>query len=71
MIKLGNGPSGIMARHAYGIIDIFELPNHTLERERKTHRLLRVRNPWGQGEWLGKWSDNSIELTDTRKDLIT
>jgi hypothetical protein len=70
MIKHEGRPSGIMSGHAYGIIDVFELANPALERERKSHRLLRVRNPWGETEWQGKWSDFSIEMTDTYKDLI-
>mmetsp|Transcript_40465 Transcript_40465/g.38963 ORF Transcript_40465/g.38963 Transcript_40465/m.38963 type:complete len:137 (+) Transcript_40465:1112-1522(+) len=55
-------PSGILSGHAYGLLDVFELENPDLERERKTHRLLRVRNPWGHTEWQGKWSDTSDEL---------
>ena len=70
MIKYNGLPSGIMSGHAYGIIDVFEIPNEQLVRERKTHRLLRVRNPWGQGEWQGKWSDSSVEMTEKYKDLI-
>ena len=53
--------TGIMSGHAYGLNDVIELEDEDMENPRKTHRLLRVRNPWGRGEWNGKWSDDSIE----------
>lgn len=40
----------IVRMHAYSIMEA---------REIKGHRLLKVRNPWGEGEWKGAWSDGS------------
>jgi hypothetical protein len=59
-------PSGIMTGHAYGIIDVFELVNEEMGR---THKMLRIRNPWGKGEWKGKWADGSNELDNYRQIL--
>jgi calpain len=56
-----------MSGHAYAIIDAFEVNDPSLEKERKTHRLLRVRNPWGETEWNGKWSDFSEEMTGEKR----
>jgi hypothetical protein len=53
--------TGIMSGHAYGLNDVFELDAPDKDKDRKTHRLLRVRNPWGRGEWTGKWADDSEE----------
>ena len=53
--------TGIMSGHAYGLNDVFVLEDPDMENERRTHRLLRVRNPWGRGEWTGKWADDSEE----------
>jgi hypothetical protein len=39
---------GIMQRHAYSLVDLKEVAGY---------RLVRVRNPWGVGEWTGAWSD--------------
>jgi len=42
---------GLIAGHAYTVIDIFEVDDV---------KLLKIRNPWGGSvEWNGKWSDKS------------
>lgn len=46
--------TGLLARHAYGIIDVIYVNNPRATNTKKRHRLLRVRNPWGQREWQGK-----------------
>lgn len=56
-IVIDGVPTGIMTGHAYGIIDLLEITS-----DQKKHRLLIVRNPWGETEWNGKWSDHSPEL---------
>jgi calpain-15 len=53
----GGGPNedhGIVPGHAYSVIAC---------KEHKGVRLMNVRNPWGQFEWGGAWSDNSKEWT--------
>lgn len=61
-VRIDGVPTGIMSGHAYSLNDVFELHDSEMENARKTHRLLRVRNPWGRGEWKGKWSDMSEEM---------
>ena len=57
---------GILAGHAYSILDAFEIPKPKSKRPRKTSRLLRIRNPWGFKEWNGKFSDTSDELAKNK-----
>ena len=58
---------GIIAGHAYSILDVFEIPKPRSTKPRKTSRLLRIRNPWGKYEWNGKWCDNSEEVIKNKE----
>jgi len=52
--------------HAYAIIEILEISAPEANNSHKSHRLLRIRNPWGQKEWQGKWSDSDDKLAKNR-----
>ena len=46
---------GLVAEHSYGLLKVCEITNESGERI----RLCLLRNPWGDFEWNGDWSDNS------------
>ncbi len=52
------GESGVISGHAYSLISVKEF-----EVNGETIRLLVLRNPWGEGEWTGAWSDKAPEWT--------
>lgn len=56
---------GLVHGHAYTVISVDEV-----EHEGKTVRLVRLRNPYGRGEWNGDWSDQSPLWTEEMKDEI-
>ena len=50
----------MILNHAYGLNDVFEIQDeHSKQKDAPNIRLMRLRNPWGKGEWNGDWSDNS------------
>mmetsp|Transcript_8610 Transcript_8610/g.8569 ORF Transcript_8610/g.8569 Transcript_8610/m.8569 type:complete len:676 (+) Transcript_8610:23-2050(+) len=54
----GNGDAvnelGLVTLHAYSVIAAREVTSR-----RGPEKLLQIRNPWGEQEWQGDWSDNS------------
>jgi len=57
-ITEGEGPGaggGLVSGHAYSVIQV---------KEGQGVKLLNIRNPWGQFEWNGDWSDHSDLWTD-------
>eukprot|EP00941_MAST-03F_sp_MAST-3F-sp1_P004868 g4868.t1 len=54
---------GLVHGHAYTVLSL-----HVVQETGQ--RLLRLRNPWGRGEWKGEWSDNWSGWTSTlRREL--
>ncbi|KAG6611528.1 uncharacterized protein IUM83_13709 [Phytophthora cinnamomi] len=49
--------NGLYFKHAYALVDAGEIK--TVRGE--LVRLVKLRNPWGMGEWTGPWSDSSEE----------
>lgn len=66
-VVYNNQKCGLLARHAYSILDTIEIPKLNSYKPRKKSRLLRIRNPWGTKEWQGKWSDTSSELEQNKE----
>lgn len=59
------GDEGVISGHAYSLISI-----HEFQFEGKETKLLKLRNPWGTGEWTGDWSDKSELWTPALKKKV-
>ncbi|KAJ3613588.1 hypothetical protein NHX12_019834 [Muraenolepis orangiensis] len=57
--------TGLVKGHAYSVTAVEEC-KQSQAKDTKV-RLVRLRNPWGQVEWTGPWSDNSKEWTSLSK----
>ena len=53
------GPQGLVAGHAYSVLDAKRF--HVKGKDGSPLMLIQLRNPWGKGEWEGAWSDQSEE----------
>jgi len=51
---------GLIRGHAYSITKVIKAQIDTGSRT-GVFPLIRIRNPWGEGEWKGPWSDGSDE----------
>ncbi|CAD8179009.1 unnamed protein product [Paramecium pentaurelia] len=52
---------GLIPGHAYSILQV---------KEAKGNKLLNIRNPWGNFEWKGAWSDTSPLWTQEIQNLV-
>jgi len=52
-----SGKDGLHTGHAYSILEVRKVSTGIISGE--TFRLIKVRNPWGTGEWTGDWGDKS------------
>jgi calpain-15 len=57
-----NKKGGLVPGHAYTVISV---------KEAHGFKLINIRNPWGNFEWEGDWSDNSPLWTQQMKDALT
>ena len=53
---------GLSPGHAYTVLGV-----HELDGPRGKEKVVRLRNPWGNGEWNGDWSDSSSKWTSSLK----
>jgi len=49
---------GLASDHAYTLIGAYDVDGH---------KLVKVRNPWGQFEWNGAWGDKDPNWTESMK----
>ena len=57
---------GLVAQHSYGLLKACEVKDAFGDKI----RLVLLRNPWGDFEWQGDWSDNSDLWTDDIKSQV-
>ena len=57
---------GLSPGHAYTVLGV-----HELDGSRGREKVVRLRNPWGNGEWNGDWSDSSSKWTSSLKNKMS
>jgi calpain len=66
-LQIEGQDTGILTGHAYGLNAVFEFFDENMPNARKSHRLVLIRNPWGNTEWQLKWGSGSEELETHEK----
>ena len=56
---------GLITNHAYSLIQVA-----VVKKDGKNIELCKLRNPWGDHEWNGDWSDKSPLWTDQLKQEV-
>lgn len=54
-----SGKDGLHKGHAYSILRVAKVNTGAMGLGGTTFRLVKIRNPWGCGEWKGDWGDKS------------
>ena len=67
-----HGEKGLIMGHAYSFLDLntIQIPGPGGKGTEEV-RLVRVRNPWGRGEWEGDWSDDSEQYAKHQELIVT
>lgn len=61
--------TGLVKGHAYGLSEVKKIDKGFFSTDSDKIYLVKLRNPWGQKEWNGPWSDGSEEWNKlTKKD---
>jgi calpain-15 len=55
---------GLEPGHAYSLLKVYDITHPT----KGELTLLKIRNPWGNKEWNGDWSDGSNLWTEELKE---
>ena len=53
---------GLSPGHAYSFLNVYKVNT-----DKGVERLVKLRNPWGNGEYNGAWSDSSKKWTASTK----
>lgn len=66
-LVIDGAPTGLLLNHAYTVQDVISIPDR-YDKQRPL-RLMRVRNPWGDTEWKGEWSEGSAQFLKYKSQL--
>ena len=61
----GGGATGLVPGHAYTVLQARSIRKGRFQGA----QVMQLRNPWGEFEWKGKWSDTSAEFAACRAEL--